>query len=288
MATRLRKLRVTRVDRVWAPANGTDTDGPLARIVLAKARAKLPVDHSTHSDVGPGDTCPMCGYTNPAKAATETGETMPEEVTKTDEAPAEPAAADPVPAEDTPADETPAEPETAPGADEESDSEDVDKSALPEAVRKRLERAEAVAKAAEARVAKMEHEAEAARWLEVAKGLPFVAVAKKVGGDAATDTAALLHGIAKAAGEAPAKQLLGLLEAAQERLAQSELLKERGTAGTGTLGSAGAQLEKAADQIRKDASEAGNRITKEQAYQRAVSANPELALKAQEEDLTRA
>jgi hypothetical protein len=258
MATKLRKLRITRVDRVWAPANGTDTDGPLARIVLAKARSAPNVDPP------------------------ETGDTMPEEVTKTDEAPAEPVAAEPAPVEDAPADEPAAEPEPAPEADDEEidDVAEVDKAALPASVRKALEQAQAVAKAAEARVAKMEDERDAARWLEVAKGLPFVAVAKKVGGNAAEDTAALLHGIAKAAGPQPAGQLVALLESAQERLAQSELLKSKGADGTSnTFGDAEAQLQKAAADIRK----AAPGLTAAQAYKQAVDGNPDLAVTATQE-----
>jgi hypothetical protein len=285
MATKLRKLRITRVDRVWAPANG-DQDGPLARIVLAKAKTRAAMDHSDHEDMAAGDTCPECGYTHPNKSATPGGN-MPTEQEQLaelrkaiDEAVA--AAVDPVKAELATVQETYAgEKATFDAAVAATvDPDAIDKAKLPDAVRKRLEDAEAVAKAAEARVAKIEDAAEAARWLEVAKGLPFVAVAKAVGGNAAEETGALLHGIAKAAGEESATRLLGVLEAAQAKLAQSELLKSAGKDGSGAaFGAAGAQLEKAAADIRKgDPS-----ITAAQAYAQAVDGNPDLALKATKE-----
>jgi hypothetical protein len=285
MATKLRKLRITRVDRVWAPANG-DADGPLARIVLAKAKTgPMANSNHDHSDIAPGERCTGCGYVQPMEKS-DPGGSMPTEteaaegLQKTDEADAP--APEPV-AESTEAPEpaetaAPAEADTE-TTDDGEDGEDVDK-ALPESVRKRLEHAEAVAKAAEARVAKMEFEAEAKRWHEVAKGLPFVAVAKKVGGDAATDTGALLHSIAKAAGADAAGQLVAVLESAQARLAQSELLKAKGRDGAASpTGSASADLEKAAQEIRKE----NPALSGAQAYARAVEVNRELALKANEE-----
>lgn len=390
MATKLRKLRISRVDRVWAPANGTDADGPLARIVLAKARTAPMVnpDHD-HSDLAAGERCTGCGYvakynhshdgagrfagggsggrasrssagakkpklkvsdltqeegqavaslgmklaggqmtraehkaaTNKIFAAAAkrtgkvhksdedaegllseiakatTGGNMPSEQEQLDqlrkqlddaEAAVEQANAerDEAQAEATELKDQKAEFEAAvEAAEAEADPAEIDKAKLPEAVRKRLDEAEAIAKAAEERVAKIEHEQAAARWLEVAKGLPFVAIAKKVGGDAAADTGALLHSIAKAAGADSAEQLVALLEMAQERLAKSELLREKGVNGTGSaVGDAGAQLQKAADDIRK----AAPNLTAAQAYAQAVVGNPKLALEAQQEDIAHA
>lgn len=253
MATKLRKLRITRVDRVWAPANGTETDGPLARIVLAKAR----------SGTDPGGNMPT---------ETEQLEQLRKDI---DQVVA--AATEPLQAEVTQLRDEKAAFEAA--VEAAKDPTEIDKSALPEAVRKRLDEAEAIAKAAEERVAKIEDANEAARWLEVAKGLPFVAISKDVGGDAAVETGALLHSIAKAAGEAPAAQLLGVLEAAQSKLAQSDLLKAAGKDGSAPAGGAEEQLLAKAADIRKAAPDLSQAV----AYAQAVAGNPDLAVKAQEE-----
>lgn len=285
MATRLRKLRITRVDRVYAPANGTEADGPLARIVLAKAwpPPKADPDHD-HSDLAVGERCKGCGYVKKPMAKS-TGGDMPTEQEQLDELrkaidEAVAAATEPLQAEVTQLQEQKATFDAAVEAAEAAkDPDDIDKSALPEPVRKRLEEAEAKAGAAEAAVAKMRDEGEAARWLEVAKGLPFVAVSKAVGGDAAAETGVLLHSIAKAAGTGPADQLVTVLEAAQAKLAQSELLKSKGVDGPGVTGDADAQLAKAAADIAK----AAPNLTHAQAYAQAVAGNPELAFKATQE-----
>lgn len=286
MATKLRKLRITRVDRVWAPANG-DAEGPLARIVLAKAREPKADPNHDHSDLAPGERCKGCAWTKPmAKSATDPGGGMPteteqlEQLRKDMDAAVAAGVAEATAPLQAQVDQFTAEKtefEAAVAAT--TDPDEIDKSALPEPVRKRLEEAEAVAKAAEDAVAKMRDDAEAARWLDVAKGLPFVAISKDVGGDAAAETGALLHSIAKAAGAEPAAQLLGVLEAAQSKLAQSELLKAAGKDGRGPVGGAEERLQKAASDIRKAAPE----LSDAQAYAQAVAGNPALALEAQKE-----
>lgn len=384
MATRLKNFRVSRVDRVWAPANGTEEDGPLAKILIAKAQgmtcpecgSKLP------NDMSAGDKCPSCGYTmtaqdmmpmnkaqtksegdagnfpasdyayvpdpnspstwklrltaspggspdsgivgaavaalgagfrgnkvqipsaalpgvkakvraawnkaNPDKTADQMpmvikseGGSMP---TDTELQSLQKAIDDAIAEAVAPLNDKIAEFETqktefdaAVAAN--TDPAELEKAQLPESVRKRLEEAEAIAKAAEERVTAIEHAAEAARWYEVAKGLPFVSVAKATGGDAATDTGKLLHSIAKSVGVESAEQMKGLLEAAQSKLAQSELLKAAGQDGSGSPNSADAQLRQVAkDLIAKDPN-----LSMATAITKAALANPELAMKSQEE-----
>lgn len=156
--------------------------------------------------------------------------------------------------------------------------DEINKADLPEAVRKKLEDAERVAKAAEERIAKLEDQRDTERWTSVAKGLDMVAVAKAAGGDAVGELATLLKSVNKAAPDA-VDALVELLTVAQTRASESALLREAGAAAAEGLGDAEAQLEKVASEIRK----ADGNLTPAQAYREAIKRDPALAARAQKE-----
>lgn len=285
-ATYLRKLKISRVDAVHAGANGD------ARILLHKS-----ADYECPSCTGvdkalanakppPGKKCPVCGQVVPqptSKGASEMPDTDLTELQKALDA-AVAAAVEPLQKQlDTYAAEKADFEKAMADAAAAKDPADIDKADLPEPVRKRLEEAEAVAKAAEARVAKMEDDADTARWSGVAKGLDLVAVAKETGGDGVADLAGLLKSINKGAGAAAADYLAQLLQTNQKRMKESELLSEAGAAGTST-GDAEGALEKAAKELMK----ADTGLSLAQAITKAAEADPALAVAAQEEMLTNA
>lgn len=283
-ATYLRKLKVQRVDVVHAGAN------PHARILIHKsADYECPGCSGVSKALdnvkpAPGKKCPVCGHVVPmptSKGASEMPDTDLSELQKALDA-AVAAAVEPLQKQlDQYATEKAAFEEAVKAA---ADPESVDKADLPEPVRKRLEEAEAVAKAAEARIAKMEDDADTARWTGVAKGLDLVAVAKDINGDGVADLAQLLKDVNKGAGAKAADYLAELLAAGQKKLAESELLAEAGSAGAPAAGASEGALEKAAQELMK--AETG--LTFAQAITKAAEANPALAAAAQEEMLTNA
>lgn len=269
MATRLRKLRLTRVDTVSAGANVDPLTGEGAKILLYKSAESA--------------------------ATTNGGAPMPTEdeqlavLAKAIEdatAPAVAAAVDPVKAElDTLRKQYDDEKtafesavKAAADAEAEADPEKIDKSSLPEPVRKRLEALEAQALVDRQAVEKMADKAETAKWAEVAKGLPHVAVSKAIGGDAHTDLTLLLKRIAKDSGVEVADQVADMLGQADEKLEQSALLGEAGgQSGEATLSDADAALEKAADKVLAEAIGKGEDMTRSQAVTKALNADPALA-----------
>lgn len=283
----LRKLEITRCDTVTAGANQD------ARILLFKAAPgwlkpgqKCPKCGQTMAKaVASGEKCPMCGQTKTAKAAPEGGD-MPDteqlaELRKAiDEAVAE--ATKPLQEQlDTQAtekNEFEAAVKALAEAEVEADPSKIDKAALPEAVRKRLEDLEAGAKADRARVAKMRDAADVARWTGVAKGLDLVAKAAEPGGDAVAELATVLKGIEGS--DAPAgtvDRLVDTLTTAQARLSESELFREAGAGGE-SLGGAEGQLEAAAKALQTKEG-----LTSAQAYRKAAESNPDLVRKLKEE-----
>lgn len=142
----------------------------------------------------------------------------------------------------------------------EEKEEDIDKSALPEDVRKRMDEMEAVTKAALAEVALMK--AEAIHKALVEKCATVEYVGKK------EDLAEILKDLDSAKADA----IFDVFKTINERLKTSNLFKEFGaTAGVGEK-TASEQLDKIADDIRKE----DTTLTKEQALAKAYDKNPEL------------
>lgn len=285
-ATYLRKLKVKRVDVVHAGANAD------ARILIHKSADYAcptcePVGKALDNlKPSPGKKCPACGRVMPTAEKTSKGAEMPDtDLTALQEAidAAVAAAVDPLQKQlDAHATEK-AEFEKA--VAETADPDEIDKSALPEPVRKRLEEAEAVAKSVSERIAKMEDEQDTARWLAVAKGLSHVAVAKtlpsgvaKADADAVADLADLLKDVNKGAGAEAADYLATLLRTNEKRMAESELLAEAGS-DTTARGDADGALEKAAAELMKS----DGALTLPQAIAKAAEANPALAAATQTE-----
>lgn len=134
--------------------------------------------------------------------------------------------------------------------------------ALPEAIRKRLEDAEAAAKAAEEEVAKAKAAQETAEYIAKAKSLG-AGDAEKVGG--------LLLRVAKGLTTADdAATLESMLKAAGEQGKTAALFKALGS-DTAVDGEPEAMLKAKADEIEKAAE---GKLTKEQAYAKAVEQNP--------------
>lgn len=142
------------------------------------------------------------------------------------------------------------------------ETEDVLKS-LPEAIRKRFEEAEAKTKAAEDAIAKMKDESEAKE---------AIAKAKDLGIGKAEDVGPLLVRVAKGKTTADdAKTLEQLLKSAGEVASKSNLFKSMGsTVAEGV--DPDALLKSKAEEIRKAKPE----LSFEQAYTKAVEANPDL------------
>lgn len=274
--TRLRKLRITRVDTVTAGANQH------ARIMLHKS-ADHPCDACgvakalTNIKPSSGKKCPVCGRVVPE--ATAKGDMpMSDDLTALAAA-IEKAAGEAVTAATADLEarlaEITAERDTLTKA--QADPDEINKADLPEPVRKRLEALEADAAANAERVAKMEDDAAAAQWLDVAKGLDLVAVAKATDGNAVADLAGALKSVAAAVDPATVTTLVDTLKAAQARLSESALFAEAGVA-TGTPSSAEAQL----DALAKGFMEADG-LSYPVAIDRAATVRPDLAGATQEE-----
>lgn len=284
-ATYLRKLKVQRVDVVHAGANQH------ARILIHKSADYAcptcePVEKALENlKPAAGKKCPACGRVMPTAEKTSKGAEMSDtDLTALKEAidAAVAAAVDPLQAQIDTFTTEKADFEKA-VAEAKADPDQIDKAALPEPVRKRLEEAEAVAKAASDRVAKMEDDADSARWTETAKGLDLVAVAKATEGDAVADVAGLLKAVNKGAGAEAADYLASLLRTNQKRMAESKLLAEAGSDSTAT-GDADGALEKAAAELMK----ADSSLTLPQAIAKAADAHPDLAVASQNEVWTHA
>lgn len=284
-ATYLQNLVIKRVDVVNRGANEH------AKILIHKSADYAcptcePVEKALDNlKPSPGKKCPACGRVMPTAETTSKGDTMPDtdrdlftlkETMDTAIATAVAAAVDPLQKQlDAYATEK-AEFEKAVAA--QADPDQIDKSALPEPVRKRLEEAETIAKAASERVAKMEDDADTAKWQGVAKGFPHVAIAKATDGDAVADLAGLFKAVNKGAGAEAADYLAALLRTNEKRAAESKLLSEAGSDSTVT-GDATDALEKAAaDLMKADAT-----LTFPQAIAKAADADPGLAAATQTE-----
>lgn len=293
---RLRKLRITRCDTVVAGANEharvliykaappmADTGGmrgmtPQQRRRMQELRRRLEAGEITQAAFD----AEMTRMKRMSKSADEGGDTMPDDDQLTELARAIDEAvtqatgplAEQIQTLTRERDEALAK--AAP-----ADGEDVLKG-VPEAVRKRLEDAEAVAKAARERVERMEDEADTARWLDVAKGLDHVARAPEPGGNGVASLAGHLKAVAKA-DPAAAEALVKTLTAANTAIASSELLKATGSA-SAQLSDTRTELAQAAEAIRK----ANPTLTAVQAEVQALQANPDLARRVRDEEYAHA
>jgi hypothetical protein len=265
MATRLRKLRLTRVDTVTAGANVDPLTGEGAKILLYKSASSATTENG--GAPMPTEDEQLAVLAKAIEDAAATAAT---------------AALEPVQAKldalqkqyDDERATFDAAVKAAQEAEAEADPTKIDKAALPEPVRKRLEALEAQAEVSRQAVEKMADERDTAKWSEVAKGLPRVAVAKALGGNAQADLTALLKRIAKDAGVEVAEQVAEVLGQADEKLEQSHLLGEAGGGpGEGQLSDADAALEKAAQALMT----ADPELTHPAAVTKAANADPALA-----------
>lgn len=143
------------------------------------------------------------------------------------------------------------------------DEDDVMKS-LPESLRKRLEQADAIAKAAQEEVTKMKEAQEQAE---------FIAKAKAMGAGDAEKIGGLLMRVAKGTTTADdAATLETMLKAASEQGKTAALFKALGS-DSAVDGEPEAMLKAKADEIQKASD---GKLTKEQAYAKAVEENPSL------------
>lgn len=258
-ATRLRKLKLTRVDTVTAGANVDRLTGEGAKILLYKSAESATTENGgAHMPTEDEQLAQLRKATDAAVAAAVDAAVAPVktelanlrkqyDTEKADFEAAVSAAADP---------------------------EKIDKSALPEPVRKRLEELEAQAKTDRDAVAKMADERDAARWATVAKGLTHVAVAKQAGGDGPGELAQLLQRIEKDAGAETAERVTEVLAAAEAKVSDSKLLSEVGApASGGPLSDADTALDQAAAALMQT----DPALTKAAAISKAAIANPQLA-----------
>jgi hypothetical protein len=270
-ATRLRKLRLTRVDTVTAGANVDPLTGEGAKILLYKSAESA----ATTNGGAPMPTTEDEQLAVLAKAVEDaTGAAVAEVKTELDEL-----------RKQYDDEKTAFEAAVKAAADAEAleDPEKIDKAALPEAVRKRLEALEAQDAVNRQAIEKMADRAETAKWADVAKGLPLVAVAKSVGGNAQADLTELLKRIAKDSGAEVAEQVAEVLGQADEKLKQSALLGEAGAGnGEGQLSDADAALEKAADKLITEALAKGETLSRPAAITKAVNSDPVLARRLME------
>lgn len=142
----------------------------------------------------------------------------------------------------------------------EQKEEGIDKSALPEDVRKKMDEMEAVTKAYAEKIAKME--AESIHKALVEKCAQIEYVGKK------EDLAEILKGVDSEKADA----IFAIFKTANDRIKESNLFKEFGTSAGTSAKSASEQLEKIADELRKEDAT----LTKEQALVKAYDKHPEL------------
>lgn len=154
------------------------------------------------------------------------------------------------------------------------EADDLNKADLPDAVRARLEKAEADAAAANERIEKAEKLAKAEREIRVTR--EFVAKAESY--RALVIKADEFGPVLKEAAEKLSKEaydaIESVLKAADEQIAKGELFKEHGRGGDAqaTSGGSDALVAKAAELRKSDSS-----LTEGQAMERAIAENPELA-----------
>lgn len=135
------------------------------------------------------------------------------------------------------------------------DTDDINKADLPEAVQKKLEEADAVQKAMQSRIEKMEDEKLESEW---------------IGKCSTEETGKLMHKVAKLDAEV-AEEVYAVVKAAQAAAEEAGLLKELGDSGNENENTVLEKVNKLADEIVKS-----EKCTHAVAVTKVLQQNPEL------------